>query len=347
MKVLVTGGAGFIGANLVQKLIFDSDYSVVNVDCLSYAGNLSNLESVMDSRRHDFYRTNINEREVMRNILTEHEPQVVLHLAAESHVDNSIRSSESFISTNIMGTYNLLEEVTAFWSALPTAAKSKFKFLHVSTDEVYGSIEEPGKFFETSKFEPSSPYSASKAGSDLLVKAWHTTYGLPVIISNCSNNYGQFQHPEKLIPKIITNALGGIDIPIFGDGGQIRDWIYVADHVNALIALMTKGVIGETYNVGGGNERRNIDVALKICKILDHKVPSRLGAKASFADLISFVTDRAGHDFRYSIDCSKIMLSAGWAPNESFETGLDKTIDWYLQNEKWVAAAIEKSESEG
>ncbi len=331
-KVLITGGAGFIGSALVRHVIGNTSDSVINLDKLTYAGNLQSLVSVSDNPRYRFEHVDIcNAAEVAR-VFNEHQPDAVMHLAAESHVDRSISGPAAFIQTNIVGTYTLLEAARAYWNALSGDKKASFRFHHISTDEVYGSLGANGFFTEKTPYEPNSPYSASKASSDHLVRAWHHTYGLPVVTTNCSNNYGPYHFPEKLIPLVILNAVNGKPLPIYGKGDNIRDWLYVEDHARALYLVMNKGKLGETYNIGGWNEKTNLEVVRGICAILDELRPQG----APHADLITFVKDRPGHDQRYAIDASKIERDLGWKPQETFETGLRKTVEWYLANDAWV-----------
>ena len=335
MTILVTGAAGFIGSNFVLDWLGESTEDVVSLDLLTYAGNLENLSSLNQNSHHHFVKGNIGDRHLILSLLKKYDIRAVIHFAAESHVDRSIHESKDFIETNIVGTYNLLESVRSYWNDLNEALKKTFKFLHVSTDEVYGSLD--GKtpaFTENNPYAPNSPYSASKAASDHLVRAWLQTYGLPVLITNCSNNYGPYHFPEKLIPLCILNALDGKPLPIYGDGQQIRDWLYVKDHCSAIREVLKQGHIGETYNVGGWNEKTNLEVVETLCAILD-KLKPKLDGK-SYADQISFVKDRPGHDRRYAIDASKLERDLGWKPKETFETGLRKTVLWYLENETWV-----------
>ena len=331
MKVLVTGGAGFIGSALVRMLIGDTDVDVVNVDKLTYAGNLASLDVVAGNPRHRFVRADICNRHAMDDLFEAEKPDIVMHLAAESHVDRSIDGPAAFIETNIAGTCTLLEVARAYWSALSTRRRDNFRFHHISTDEVFGSLGTNGRFTETTPYAPNSPYAASKASSDHLVRAWHNTYGLPIIVTNCSNNYGPCQFPEKLIPLMILNGLEGKPLPIYGAGENVRDWLYVEDHVAALWRAVTKGEVGETYNIGGEAEMRNIDVVERICDILDESEPRDTPRR----ELISFVSDRPGHDARYAMDISKIRRDLGWRPRETFETGLRKTVGWYLENRRW------------
>ncbi len=332
--ILVTGGAGFIGANFVLDWIASTGEPVLNLDALTYAGNLESLKSVAGDARHVFVKGDIGDRALLDRLLGKHRPRAVIHFAAESHVDRSIHGPGAFIKTNIEGTYTLLEAVRAHWSSLAGDAKAAFRFHHVSTDEVYGSLG-PGDpaFTETHTYEPNSPYSASKAASDHLVRAWHHTYGLPVLTTNCSNNYGPYHFPEKLIPLMIVNALAGKPLPVYGDGMQVRDWLYVKDHAAAIRAVLAQGRPGETYNVGGWNERPNIEIVRSICALLDEMRPDAAG---SYTRLITHVTDRPGHDRRYAIDARKIERELGWRPAETFETGIRKTVRWYLDNADWV-----------
>lgn len=335
--IFVTGGAGFIGSNFVLEWFKDpqtKDEPVVNLDALTYAGNLENLVSLEDDPRHIFIRGDITDRALIDRLLAEHQPRAIIHFAAESHVDRSILGPGAFIKTNIEGTYTLLEASRAYWSELPEERRKSFRFHHVSTDEVYGSLKpDDPAFAEDNPYEPNSPYSASKAASDHLVRAWHHTYGLPVVTTNCSNNYGPYHFPEKLIPLMIVNALAGKSLPVYGDGQQIRDWLYVTDHCSAIRAVLAKGRLGETYNIGGWNEKANIDIVKTICRLLDELRPNPAG---SYTRLITFVKDRPGHDRRYAIDARKIERELGWRPAETFETGIRKTLEWYLQNNGWV-----------
>jgi len=331
--VIVTGGAGFIGSAVIRYMIENSDLQVVNFDKLTYAGNLESLISVAEHPRYVFEHGDICDRQRVNKLFREYKPQAIMHLAAESHVDRSIDGPAEFINTNIVGTSVLLETARAYRGELEEA--NAFRFHHVSTDEVYGSLGDTGLFHEQSPYQPNSPYSASKASSDHLVRAWHETYGLPVVITNCSNNYGPYQFPEKLIPLIITNALAGKPLPVYGKGEQVRDWLYVDDHARALCLVMEQGVIGETYNIGGHNEMQNIEVVRTLCNLLDGRVAQHPAGVSKFSDLIQFVADRPGHDQRYAIDAGKIKAELGWVPRETFETGLAKTIDWYLANQQW------------
>lgn len=333
--ILVTGCAGFIGSNFVHTWLTKHDEPVINLDKLTYAGNLDNLSSLAKDPRHIFVQGDIGDRAVVDSLLAQHKPRAVLNFAAESHVDRSIHGPGDFIQTNVVGTFNLLESVRAYWSARPAAEQTAFRFLHVSTDEVYGTLapQDP-PFAETNPFEPNSPYAASKASSDHLVRAWHHTYGLPVLTTNCSNNYGPFHFPEKLIPLVILNALAGKPLPIYGDGQQVRDWLFVTDHCHAIARVLEAGRIGETYNVGGWNEKANIDVVNTICARLDQLRPRADGKP--YAEQITFVKDRLGHDRRYAIDARKIERELGWRPKETFESGIEKTVQWYLDHPEWV-----------
>ncbi|WP_406672647.1 dTDP-glucose 4,6-dehydratase [Natronospira sp.] len=341
MKIVVTGGAGFIGSALIRMIINETDHEVLNIDKLTYAGNLESLEPVSNSDRYHFEHVDICDNDDIRRIFNEFQPDMMMHLAAESHVDRSIDGSAEFIKTNINGTHTLLEEAREYWTALDGEKKENFRFLHVSTDEVYGELGEDGFFTEETSYDPRSPYSSSKAASDHLVRAWYHTYGLPVLITNCSNNYGPYQFPEKLIPVVILKALQGAKIPVYGTGENVRDWLFVEDHAKALIAVTQKGKTGETYNIGGHNEKQNIEVVHTICDTLDELVPKENGGR--YRELISFVTDRPGHDFRYAIDASKIEKDLGWTPKETFETGIKKTIQWYLDNIEWCEAVTENN----
>jgi dTDP-glucose 4,6-dehydratase len=338
MRIIVTGGAGFIGSAVGRHLITKTDAHVVNLDKLTYAGNLESLRSVSGSSRYRFTKVDICDEASVRNVFDEVSPDAVLHLAAESHVDRSITGSRSFIDTNIVGTYTMLEAARRYWSTLSGAAKDKFRFLHVSTDEVYGSLGAEGLFQESTAYDPSSPYAASKAASDHLAVAWHRTYGLPVVVSNCSNNYGPFHFPEKLIPLMILNALEGKPLPVYGDGSNVRDWLYVEDHAKALYLILQRGVPGETYNVGGRNERTNLQVVQDICTALDELRPGG----GSHSRYITYVTDRPGHDHRYAIDASKLERELGWRAEETFASGLSKTVQWYLDNDWWWSPLREK-----
>ena len=334
--ILVTGCAGFIGSNFVHTWLANRDESVVNLDLLTYAGNLENLAALAGDARHIFVHGDIGDRELVGQLLATHRPRAVLNFAAESHVDRSIHGPGEFIQTNVVGTFNLLESVRAYWSDLPPAEREAFRFLHVSTDEVYGTLlpTDP-PFAETNPYEPNSPYAASKASSDHLVRAWHHTYGLPVLTTNCSNNYGPYHFPEKLIPLVILNALHGKPLPIYGDGQQVRDWLYVVDHCHAIARVLEDGRVGETYNIGGWNEKANLDVVRTICARLDEVRPRDDGKP--YAEQITYVKDRPGHDRRYAIDAHKIERELGWKPQETFESGIRKTVQWYLDNPKWIA----------
>jgi dTDP-glucose 4,6-dehydratase len=333
--ILVTGGAGFIGSNFVLDWLAKNEEAVITLDNLTYAGNLQNLASVVQLQQHRFVKGDIGDEALVRDLLRANDIRAVVNFAAESHVDRSILGASEFIETNIVGTFKLLEAVRGYFEGLGSDASARFRFLHVSTDEVYGTLNDTDPAFtETKRYEPNSPYAASKAASDHLVRAWHHTYGLPVLTTNCSNNYGPFHFPEKLIPLVIANALAGKPLPIYGDGQQVRDWIYVGDHVAALQCVLANGRIGETYNIGGHNERQNVDVVHQICGVLDRLRPREDGK--SYADQIIFVADRPGHDRRYAVDASKIEKELGWRPVETFETGLEKTINWYLDHQDWV-----------
>ena len=343
MKILVTGGAGFIGSAVVRHIINNTNDRVINLDKLTYAGNLDSLSEVNCNSRYFFEQIDICDEIELDRVFNKYQPDAVMHLAAESHVDRSINGSAVFIQTNIVGTYTMLEAARKYWSSLNNDKKNNFRFHHVSTDEVFGDLENSGLFFtEQTPYNPSSPYSASKASSDHLVRAWHRTYGLPVIITNCSNNYGPYHYPEKLIPVIIINALSGKDIPVYGDGQQIRDWLYVEDHARALYRVVTKGLVGETYNIGGHNEKANIEIVEIICTILDEIISKKVNEISSYHSLIKFVKDRPGHDVRYAIDANKIEMELGWKPHETFETGIKKTVEWYLNNKNWWGNILNK-----
>ena len=357
MKILVTGGAGFIGSAVIRHIMLNTNDSVINVDKLTYAGNLESLAEVSNNQRYAFSKTDICDAKAIENIFTKHQPDVVMHLAAESHVDRSIDAPRDFIETNVIGTYTLLEESRKYWGKLEGQKKSQFKFHHISTDEVYGDLDGPKDLFtEKTSYAPSSPYSASKASSDHLVRAWFRTFGLPTLITNCSNNYGPYHFPEKLIPLTILNALEGKPLPVYGDGKQIRDWLFVEDHAKALYLVATKGKVGETYNIGGHNEKTNIDVVKAICVLLEELVlnsnftnsirHSRAGKNLKgFESLITYVKDRPGHDVRYAIDASKIERELNWKPEEKFETGIRKTVEWYLNNQTWWQRVLDGSYS--
>jgi len=336
--ILVTGGAGFIGANFVLDWLAQSDEPVINLDILSYAGNRENLASLSGDDRHIFVQGDIADSALVTSLLARHQPRAIINFAAESHVDRSIHGPEDFIQTNIVGTFRLLEAVRGYWNNLQGDAKQSFRFLHVSTDEVYGSLaKDDPAFTETHRYEPNSPYSASKAASDHLVRAYHHTYGLPVLTTNCSNNYGPFHFPEKLIPLMIVNALAGKPLPVYGDGQQIRDWLYVKDHCSAIRRVLEAGTGGEVYNIGGWNEKPNLDIVHTVCNILDELRPLSTAHSSTYRSLITYVTDRPGHDRRYAIDASKIESDLGWKPAETFDTGIRKTVQWYLENQDWVA----------
>ena len=337
MKIIVTGGAGFIGSAVIRHIISDTDDEVLNIDKLTYAGNLESLRDIDQSARYNFQQIDICDKEALEQAFDSFKPNLVMHLAAESHVDRSISGPFDFIETNIIGTYQLLEASRAYWLGLNDTKKAEFRFHHISTDEVYGDLEGTTDLFtETTPYSPSSPYSASKASSDHLVRAWNRTYGLPVLITNCSNNYGPYHFPEKLIPLMILNALQGKALPVYGNGQQIRDWLFVEDHARALYKVVTEGVVGETYNIGGHNEKANLEVVHAICDLLEELAPIKPEGIAQYKDLITYVKDRPGHDVRYAIDATKIKNALNWVPEESFETGLRKTVEWYLKNTEWV-----------
>lgn len=333
MRFAVTGGAGFIGSAVIRRLIGQTEHEVLNIDCLTYAGNLDSLAGVSQNIRYHFSQTDIRDLPALRRAVEDFRPDIIMHLAAETHVDRSIDGPATFIETNVVGTANLLEVARAWWEGLESAAKARFRFHHISTDEVFGSLGPTGAFTEESPYAPNSPYSASKAGSDHLVRAWRETFGLPTVVSNCSNNYGPCQFPEKLIPLVILNALEGKPLPVYGSGLQVRDWLHVDDHADALIAIATRGIVGESYNVGGNAERTNIDVVQTLCRLLDELQPQ--SPHGPHEKLITHVADRPGHDARYAIDASKIARELGWQPRENFESGLRKTVEWYLQNRDW------------
>ena len=335
MKYLITGGAGFIGSAVIRHLIQNTEHDVINVDKLTYAGNLESLISVSDHDRYHFEQVDICDTEEVKRLFEQYQPDGVMHLAAESHVDRSIDGPAAFIETNIVGTYILLNAAREYWSGLDKQHAASFRFHHVSTDEVYGSLPATGLFTETSRYEPNSPYSASKSSSDHLVRAWCATYGLPIVITNCSNNYGPYQFPEKLIPLVILNAISGKTLPIYGKGDQIRDWLYVDDHARALCLVLAKGLVGETYNIGGHNEKTNLQVVHTVCDLLEEFVPKHPDGVTSYRDLVEYVADRPGHDQRYAIDAGKIQKELGWTPDETFDTGLRKTVQWYLNNHEW------------
>jgi len=331
LKLIVTGGAGFIGSAVIRYLINESETTILNIDKLTYAGNLDSLSPVSNNPRYHFAEVDICDAPALQQVFSQFQPDAVMHLAAESHVDRSIDGPAEFINTNIVGTYTLLETVRSYWQSLDSAAQARFRFHHVSTDEVYGSLGNTGLFTETTPYQPNSPYSASKAASDHLVRAWHHTYNLPVVTTNCSNNYGPYQFPEKLLPLMIINALAGEPLPVYGKGENVRDWLYVDDHARALCLVLEQGQVGETYNIGGHNEKTNLEVVQTLCHILDEMRPT----SAPHSQLITFVTDRPGHDLRYAIDASKIQKTLGWQPLETFDTGLRKTVQWYLDNRDW------------
>ncbi|MBV4502268.1 dTDP-glucose 4,6-dehydratase [Pseudomonas shirazensis] len=336
MRILVTGGAGFIGSALIRHLITHTEHDVLNLDKLTYAGNLESLQPIASNTRYEFVQADIADQPLVSAVLERFQPDAIMHLAAESHVDRSIDGPAAFIQTNIVGTYALLEATRAWWSQLPAARREAFRFHHISTDEVYGDLHGVDDLFtETTPYAPSSPYSASKAASDHLVRAWQRTYGLPVLLTNCSNNYGPYHFPEKLIPLVILNALAGKPLPVYGNGQQVRDWLFVEDHARALLTVVSQGQVGETYNIGGHNEQTNLDVVRAICALLDELAPQHPAGVSQYAELITFVQDRPGHDLRYAIDASKIERELGWVPTETFASGLRKTVQWYLDNREW------------
>jgi dTDP-glucose 4,6-dehydratase len=336
MRIVVTGGAGFIGSAVIRHIIRNTDHSVVNVDKLTYAGNLDSLSEISSDSRYTFEHVDICDRSALNRVFATYQPDALMHLAAESHVDRSIDGPSDFVQTNFVGTYTLLEAARHYLKMSPSEQQSSFRFHHVSTDEVYGDLDGPDELFtENTPYAPSSPYSATKAGADHLVRAWNRTFGLPTIITNCSNNYGPYHFPEKLIPLMILNAVEGKPLPVYGRGNQIRDWLYVEDHARALYEVLTRGTVGETYNIGGHNEKRNLDVVTAICDLLEELRPEKPPGVRRYADLITFVDDRPGHDMRYAIDASKIQRDLGWSPKESFSSGLRKTVQWYLDNAQW------------
>ncbi|MGF1779071.1 dTDP-glucose 4,6-dehydratase [Vibrio nomapromontoriensis] len=346
MKILVTGGAGFIGSAVIRHILANTADSVVNVDVLTYAGNLESLPNTESNARYVFEQVDICDLPSLERVFAEHQPDAVMHLAAESHVDRSIDGPAAFIQTNLVGTFNLLEVARQYWKTLNSDQQAAFRFHHISTDEVYGDLEGTDDLFtEETSYEPSSPYSASKAGSDHLVRAWGRTYGFPILVTNCSNNYGPYHFPEKLIPLMILNALEGKPLPVYGDGMQIRDWLFVEDHARALYKVVTEGVVGETYNIGGHNEKANIEVVKTICTLLEELVPNKPQGISQYQDLITYVTDRPGHDVRYAIDASKIERELGWTPEETFESGIRKTVEWYLNDREWWTRVLDGSYS--
>ena len=344
MKILITGGAGFIGSAVVRHIISSTAASVINLDKLTYAGNLHSVASVSDNPRYQFEQVDICNRSELERVFKQYQPDAVMHLAAESHVDRSIDGPAAFIETNIIGTYTLLEVARHYWHSLDAARKTAFRFHHISTDEVFGDLHGSDDLFtETTPYAPSSPYSASKASSDHLVRAWHRTYGLPVLVTNCSNNYGPYHFPEKLIPLMILNALAGKPLPVYGKGNQIRDWLFVEDHARALYKVVTEGAVGETYNIGGHNEKQNIEVVQTLCGLLEELAPEKPAGVLHYKDLITYVTDRPGHDLRYAIDASKIERELSWKPAETFESGLRKTVQWFLANKNWWQPVLDGS----
>tara|TARA_B100000886_G_C20425050_1_gene493531 strand:- start:2259 stop:3293 length:1035 start_codon:yes stop_codon:yes gene_type:complete len=343
MKFIITGGAGFIGSSLIRYLINETEHQVLNIDKLTYAGNLESLETISHSSRYQFSQTDICDQPKLDSLISEFQPNIIMHLAAESHVDRSIEGPAKFIETNIVGTYKLLEAARTYWHQLEDDKKNLFRFHHISTDEVYGDLEESNDLFrEDTPYKPSSPYSASKASSDHLVRSWHRTFGLPIVITNCSNNYGPYHFPEKLIPQAILNALFGKPILIYGNGNQTRDWLYVDDHASALVLVATNSIVGETYNIGGRNEKKNIEVVDAVCELLEELQPVKPAGVRAYKDLITFIDDRPGHDFRYAIDAGKIERDLGWKPKETFESGIRKTVLWYLENTDWWKGIVGK-----
>lgn len=341
--IIVTGGAGFIGSAVIRHLIANTDHRVINLDSLTYAGNLESLAAVADDPRYHFAQVDIRDATAVARVFEQYQPDGILHLAAESHVDRSIDGPAAFMQTNIMGTYVLLEAARQYWSSLSGERREQFRFQHISTDEVYGSLGETGLFTEDTAYQPNSPYSASKAASDHLVRAWHHTYGLPVLTTNCSNNYGPYQFPEKLVPLMILNAIAGKPLPVYGSGQQVRDWLHVEDHARALVLVFEQGQVGEVYNIGGHNERKNLEVVHALCALLEELHPAKPADVARYQDLITYVDDRPGHDQRYAIDAGKIERELGWTPDETFESGLRKTVQWYLDNGDWVQHVLDGS----